>query len=317
MAFGRKRTKEGFTLIELSLAIAFISVLLITVTVITSEIIQIYRKGYTINAVNRSGRDIIDEFQSSIIQSPPPSIASFCEEQYSGKDDMKNICKSVNRGFYSIYQQFYTGVKVTTVSDDENFKQVPTGGIFCSGKYTYIWNTGYLYNKNNDYEFQGNGKQEDLRNAHKLVVKYYLQGSSNQKTAQPEDFRLLKIEDPSGAICTSTLEDHYPSTSVLSGPGGTTNYTIEVPFTLLEDPVELLYENDSDLALYDLVVFEPARVAAAERVLFSGSFILGTANSGVDIMSTNEFCKTPDYFSSDFSYCAINKFNFTVQTSGK
>ena len=48
----KKGTKKGFTLIELSFAILFISVLLITLTLIASEIIAIYRKGYAIKTVN-------------------------------------------------------------------------------------------------------------------------------------------------------------------------------------------------------------------------------------------------------------------------
>ena len=54
-----KGTRSGFTLIELSFAIAFISVLLITITLITREIVSIYRKGYAIKTVNQVGRDII------------------------------------------------------------------------------------------------------------------------------------------------------------------------------------------------------------------------------------------------------------------
>ena len=39
----------------------------------------------------------------------------------------------------------------------------------------------------------------------------------------------------------------------------------------------------------------------------------------VDITGTGEFCKTPPEMglSSDFNYCAINKFNFSARTSGQ
>ena len=328
MRLGHKRNRNGFTLIELSLAIAFISILLITVTVITNEIIQIYRKGYAIKAINQVGRDLIDDFQTSVIQSPPASIATFCSERYHNDDTQRESCESTNNGFYSIYQQYYASVKVTSGSDASSAKQVPTSGIFCSGKYTYLWNTGYIYNTK-DYEFQGSGgNQTELRNKHKLKIKYeyrdantgnIVSGDSSSNTDPYKDFRLLKVEDPSGAICSSTLTNNYPSTAqAIVGPGGDAGgFKITIPFTLSSAPEELLRKTDSDLSLYDLVVFEPARVGAGERLLFSGSFILGTINSGVDIMSSSNFCEAPTYFDSDFSYCAINKFNFTIQTSGK
>ena len=71
MRFRSSAKRKGFTLIELSFAIAFISVLLITVTLITNEIVSIYRKGYAIKAINQSGRDLIDDIQNSITESPP------------------------------------------------------------------------------------------------------------------------------------------------------------------------------------------------------------------------------------------------------
>ncbi len=326
MRYGRKINRNGFTLIELSLAIAFISILLITITVITNEIIQIYRKGYSLKAVNQVGRDLIDEFQTSVIQSPPASISTFCSEKYHNDDTQRQNCESSNNGFYSVYQQYYASVKVTSGGGTPTAKQVPTSGIFCSGKYTYLWNTGYLYNLDH-YEFQGGGNQQDLRNKHKIKVKYQyrkedgtvVSGDSSNAADPLHDFRLIKVEDPSGSICASTLATRYPSAAqAVVGPGGDAGgFTINIDSMLGAQPEELLRKTDTDLVLYDLVVFEPARIGAGERLLFSGSFILGTVNSGVDIMSSSEFCKTPDYISSDFGYCAINKFNFTLQTSGK
>ena len=320
MKLGHKRIRRGFTLIELSFAVAFISILLITVTLITNEIIQIYRKGYSIKAINQVGRELIDEFQNSIIQSPPASITSFCSSKYPGNADEQEDCdgENSNHGFYSIYQQFYTPVRVTSGREaNPKTKQVPTGGIFCSGKYTYIWNTGYLFNLN-DYEFQGSGSQTDLREENKIELSYQYQTENGTQPGSNKNFHLVKIEDASGAICSATLDDDYPSTNIpLAGPGGSSNHTITIPFVLSDPPEEILAQSDADLALYDLVVFEPARVGAADRLLFSGSFILGTISSGVDIMTNSDFCQTPSYFTSDFSYCAINKFNFTIQTSSK
>ncbi|MBR3319752.1 hypothetical protein IKG20_00360 [Candidatus Saccharibacteria bacterium] len=317
MKFGHHATKKGFTLVELSFAIAFISILLITITLITNEIVSIYRKGYSIKAVNQVGRDLIDDFQNSITQSPPASTSSFCETFYSDSD-VQEQCKN-NKGFFSVYQQYYTKVRVHGGSDTA--KPVPTGGIFCSGKYTYIWNTGYLFNTEETYEFvEGSGdKTSDKQNALKLRLKYdaYESNSETHQKFASGNFRLAKIEDTSRAICTATLKtESYPSTlTALAGPDNG-NREITIPFQLPNDPEELINSSDAALALFDLVVFQPARVTSTNRLLFSGSFILGTITGGVDIMATGDYCKAPTYFSADYSYCAINKFNFTIQASG-
>ena len=323
MKSGRCVAKKGFTLIELSFAIAFISILLITITLITNEIVSIYRKGYAIKSINQVGRDLIDDFQNSITQSPPTSTAAFCEANYKDDDTSMQNCEA-NHGFYSVYQQYYSGVKVTSGSDNADVKQVPTGGIFCSGKYSYIWNTGYLFNTDGSYEFSGTSQnpQDDL----KIEVRYRLAGASADTTTK--NFRLLKVEDAARAICASTVPARetgstnrgYPDPSkALIGPGvadGTAIREITIPGTLANDPEELINESDSSLALFDLVVFQPARVTSTNRLLFSGSFILATVSGGVDIMATGDYCQAPSYFSADFSYCAINKFNFTIQASG-
>jgi len=325
MKSGRHNTKKGFTLVELSFAIAFISVLLITITLITNEIVSIYRKGYAIKSINQVGRDLIDDFQNSLTQSPPTSTSAFCEANYKNDDTSMANCKN-NNGFYSVYQQYYSDVKVVSGSSNASAKPVPTGGIFCSGKYTYIWNTGYLFNTDGSYEFSGTSQnpQDDL----KIEVRYRLAGASADTTTK--NFRLLKVEDASRAICAATIpakenstvtSGGYPNTSqALIRPGSVSGSpygkVITIPGTLASAPEELVNESDSSLALFDLVVFQPARVTSTNRLLFSGSFILATVAGGVDIMASGDYCQAPSYFSADFSYCAINKFNFTIQASG-
>ncbi len=302
-----KTTKAGFTLVEFSFAIAFISVLLITITLITNEIVSVYRKGYSIKKINQIGRDIIDDFQNSITQSPPTLISSFCDRVY-GSGVLSTNCKK-NNGFYSVYQQFYK--KVTVDNDEENpgAHYLPMNGIFCSGKYTYIWNTGYLFNKDSVYSL--GATKEDLR----LKLDYKVIGLADDATPYKDgNFHLLKIEDSGRKICQNTVESAYPDPSFVQI--ATVNHTITVPFSLPEVPEEMLKGDDGSFILYDLVFFEPARIPTSNRLLFSGSFVLGSTIGAVDIMSSSNYCKAPSNFSADFSYCAINKFNFSIQASG-
>ena len=49
------RTQSGFTMVELSITLAFLALLLISIAVITTNIIAIYQKGMTLKAVNSVG----------------------------------------------------------------------------------------------------------------------------------------------------------------------------------------------------------------------------------------------------------------------
>ena len=69
--------KSGFTMVELSLTMAFVAVLLITIAVITSNIMTIYQKGLTIKAVNSVGRGLTDEFITGITSAPAVDTTSF------------------------------------------------------------------------------------------------------------------------------------------------------------------------------------------------------------------------------------------------
>ena len=66
----RDNTK-GFTLIELMLAMSFISVLLIAIAMTTIQISNIYTKGITLREVNQAGRTVSDDLQRSIASSSP------------------------------------------------------------------------------------------------------------------------------------------------------------------------------------------------------------------------------------------------------
>ena len=289
-----KKIRKGFTLIELSFAILFISILLITLTLIASEIIAIYRKGYAIKTVNSVGRDLIDDFSSAVSQSPPASMISFCDI-YSG--DQKNNCIN-DLGHKFIFQQYKTSFKNYSMADDD-IKTYPYGGVFCTGKYSYIWRTGFAIN-NDFYKPRNN-------NFKGLSFKY------SEDDPPLTDFRLLKIEDTSRLLCSATLN----SDSYSYNFDETKGTQIVFPGALKEDPVELLATSDNPVAFFSFNVFPPAQTSATKKLYYSSSFILATVSGGVDIMANGNYC-TDDgkYQLTEASYCAINKFNFSMQANG-
>lgn len=95
--------KKGFTLIELMLAMTFISVLLLAIAMTVIQISNIYTRGLTLKEVNQAGRSLTSELQRSIAVSSAFPIDSSISSKYVKQD---------------------------------------WGGRLCLGRYSYIWNYG-------------------------------------------------------------------------------------------------------------------------------------------------------------------------------
>ena len=101
---------RGFTLVELMLAMTFISVLLVAIAMTTIQISTIYNRGITLREVNQSGRAVSIDLQRSIASSTPFDVTPQVDESPDTADS-----KYVVRD---------------------------GGGRLCLGSYTYAWNYG-------------------------------------------------------------------------------------------------------------------------------------------------------------------------------
>lgn len=101
---------NGFTLIELMLAMTFIAVLLMAIAMTTIQIGNIYNKGITLREVNQAGRAISDDLQRSIALAVPFDVT-------------KKVDDSLE-----------TQASKYVVRDG--------GGRLCLGRYTYAWTYG-------------------------------------------------------------------------------------------------------------------------------------------------------------------------------
>jgi hypothetical protein len=93
-----------------------------------------------------------------------------------------------------------------------------------------------------------------------------------------------------------------------------------------KDVVELIAENESDLALYDFTILPATKNYTTKQIFYPGSFILATIRGGVNIQSNGDFCQgsssdegemDSEYTGNDFDYCAVNKFNFAARATGE
>lgn len=69
-------TQSGFTLVELTLSMAFIALLLLGIAMLTLQISSIYNKGLTLRAVNESGQLIASDIQRTLNMATPTEVLS-------------------------------------------------------------------------------------------------------------------------------------------------------------------------------------------------------------------------------------------------
>lgn len=314
-------TKKGFTLIELSLSIVFIAILSITITLIITNTIASYRRGIILNQINTTGMDLADDFRAAIQNSPSRAVTSECAKLYTDKgltSDLYNRCmKDGARNFVSVMRLASVKIGAGTANQKE-MNNVPVFGAFCTGSYSYIWNSGYFFN--DDYTVDEVGPAQ---------LRYKKGESGNAVTLS--DFRLIKVPDDTRAVCISAVNytdnGNYlvrnisnPSVSAVINNGDSTfDISGEKYDTIFDDIIELLsVDNNNNLVLYDITASAPAYNNASNALFYSMSFILGTIQGGINVKASGNFCATPDeYTIENFDYCAINKFNVAVQATGE
>ena len=103
----RVTRQKGFTIIELTLSMAFVSVLLLAIVMTSIQAGRIYNKGVVLESVNQASRDIGDSIRRDFMQSDAAHVS-----QADGSES------------------------VIILSEGGE----PKSGRFCLGKYSYLWN---------------------------------------------------------------------------------------------------------------------------------------------------------------------------------
>ncbi len=117
--------QSAFTIIELMLAMTFVSLLLMAITLTVIQVTNIYTKGLTMQAVDQTGQALSQDIRSSIQAARPLDVGT----TNAGGANYKPM---------------------TVVGGDPN---QPDGGRLCTGSYSYIWNNGKsLSNPVNKYD---------------------------------------------------------------------------------------------------------------------------------------------------------------------
>lgn len=103
----RTTRQKGFTIIELTLSMAFVSVLLLAIVMTAIQAGRIYNKGVVLESVNQASRDIGDSIRRDFMQSDAAHVSQTDE----------------------------SGAVIILPEVGE-----PMSGRFCLGGYSYLWN---------------------------------------------------------------------------------------------------------------------------------------------------------------------------------
>lgn len=272
-------TKKGFTIVEVTLSLTFLSVLLITIAVLTIHVTSIYQKGLSIKAVTATGRELVDEFTRAIASSTSADVEGICST-FSTNPSPYSKCKEDGGARLINYVRY---------DDIEGVGNVPLGGAFCTGHYSYLWNSGYVFRP---------GYDENKR----FTLSY---------DGGKLSFRLLRVNDANRNMCKQMLSDYSDDRQSFV-------YSI-TSFISAGTPEDILAKSEDNLALYRLDIFRPAYNQTTMHGFYSGTFILGTVQGGIDITASGDYCKdeASTNLDTDFNYCAINKFNFATRATGE
>ena len=306
-----KTYRDGFTLIELTLAMLFIGLLSISIVLIISNTVTAFQRGMKLSRVNSTGTDLVDDMRASIQSSSARGLLSSCYANiYSSGTSLgpeqRQKCEQDNAKNYVAVS------KVAKIRLDGVEQEVPILGAFCTGSYTYIWNSGYFEAENAVFPEKTNRDWAKIR---------YLQNGRTYEYPGPGEkpFRLLRIQDESRIFCLAAVDSTGESYDLPEGGISNVFDVSTVSYgTLRSDLVDLLPpDSGNDLAVYDLSVARPAVSENGDNAFYSISFILGTVSGGVNIVANGNSCVAPNgLVSGNYSYCAINKFNFAVQVNG-
>ena len=307
----KKTYRDGFTLVELTLAMLFIGLLSVSIVLIISNTVSAFQRGMKLSRVNSTGTDIVDDMRASIQSSSAKALLSTCYANVFpsgaslGEEERKACIDDNAKNYVAV-------TRVSKVRINGKEEEVPILGAFCTGSYTYIWNSGY---------FEVEGATFDERNNNQYAKIRYLDGGDIKEYPKAGDkpFRLLRIQDEARIFCLAAVDNtgesyHLPDEGI-SNVFDISNISYG---TLRDDLVDLLPpDSGNDLAVYDISVTRPAISDSGDNAFYSVSFILGTVTGGVNIVSNGNSCVAPnDIMPGNYNYCAINKFNFAVQVNG-
>lgn len=250
------RARRGFTLVELSLAMVFIGILSIAIVLIIGNTVSSYRRGILLSQVNSVGMSLVD--------------------------DMRVVARASTK----LPKKVRVMGRISTVDSGE----VPIYGAYCTGEFSYVWNSGYLLD----------GKAKSDSDPNPLLL-------------NSEKFAFVKIKNEDGSGYDKICRE-------VESRGAASGVNLEVEEKDI-DAVLIAYNESSrsGLALYDLWLEPEVPTIVDANVFYITHFTLGSIDSNAIVSVSESSCKPPsedESVAAHLEYCAINQFSFAVQARG-
>lgn len=313
------KSKKGFTLIELMLAVAFLGTLLLSVAMLAMRLVNMYTKGATMRAVNSVGSAIVDDVRSHVTSSNLWSV-SF-EDGLTKEDQDKST-----RRYYRVHTYDVNDATTGTKTQFVDY------GAFCTNSYTYIFNYQAAMLRYRNPESVPETMPETQR---------YLMVGTNETNRRP--YALVRIKDTGCAqfnllgmneeeikkynekITDDTQKLQENTNDFMKAQGHYLKVNNEDDITVLLDGSTS--DEGTDLQLYDFAVMSAAQSHVTNQVIYDIAFVLGTTRGGIDVKSSNNYCSKNSKVSGDtdaakdfahhgISYCSVNRFDFVVRQTG-
>ena len=278
-----KEHKKGFTIIEITLAMTFLAILMVSIATLIMRVTNIYQKGLAMRAINATGTEIIEDITRTV------GAASYLVDINSQDAELGGNGVMEYDNNYKLVEKYYYDYTVYNENHDGKNFNVQYFGVLCTGDYSYIWNTARAL----DPDFT----------------------TKNFITVNGEKVKMVRVYDREQTQCN---KDKNGSVANLAKR----NYlpvTINVP---ADNVVELINNDEMDLALYEFNITPATQSAITRQSFISANFILATRQGGININANGDFCRGEDnefkdeYEGTMFNYCAVNKFSFSARTGG-
>ena len=278
-----KEHKKGFTIIEITLAMTFLAILMVSIATLIMRVTNIYQKGLAMRAINATGTEIIEDITRTV------GAASYLVDIHSQDAELGGNGVMEYDNNYKLVEKYYYDYTVYNENHDGKNFNVQYFGVLCTGDYSYIWNTARAL----DPDFT----------------------TKNFITVNGEKVKMVRVYDREQTQCN---KDKNGSVANLAKR----NYlpvTINVP---ADNVVELINNDEMDLALYEFNITPATQSAITRQSFISANFILANRQGGININANGDFCRGEDnefkdeYEGTMFNYCAVNKFSFSARTGG-
>lgn len=277
----KSNPRSGYTIIEITIALAFIATLMISVLTVSMQLFSLYNKGVTIRDVNAVTRHLVRDIQDSVAASK--TDINLIAEDGTGADSLQTATdKSLD---------YYTN---------------DHGGRLCTGSYTYIWNYGQEFS---DYT-PGPTGEDDL-------TQFVQVGSSNFEAVRfikvEDDNKSLCRVDPDPSIGLLVAQGKKLPTEVVDnatpvfGEGERDLVLYEFDIT---SPALLALEQDED-DVQDVTTNYYSNFYTINTIV--GSSLFSDEYTIVD--DTPDRCKIdPDNDDAMREYCAVNEIEFVARS---